>query len=132
MRTTAWIVACYLGIGSLFPGSDFSQLPRLVQAYQHFALHVQEAKAEGNFFTALEFLRIHFLKPSAHRKTNHNHHNLPFQSLDHIVVSLLGIPVSRDLPELEQPDILRKSLFSFLPLIGQAFKLPILQPPVFS
>jgi hypothetical protein len=132
MRTTAWILACYLGIGSLFPGADFSQLPRLAQAYQHFALHVQEARAEGDFFTALEFLRIHFLKPSTHQKKNHNHHNLPFQSLDHIAVSLLDVPASRDLPELLQTEVLRKSLFSFLPLIGQAFKLPILQPPVFS
>lgn len=74
MRLTALVFAGYLAIGSLFPGADFSQLPRMGEAYWHFQEHQEETRRSGGVISYLEFVKIHFLQPGRH-KSSHNHHN---------------------------------------------------------
>lgn len=131
MKSTAWILACYLALGSMFPGSDFSQIPRLAEAIRHYSLHLQEADDINQTFSTLDFLSLHYFKPHKHHKApHHNHHNLPFQSLDHLVISILDLPAYRELPIINTTEIIQRTAFVFLHPVGNDFSTPLLQPPV--
>gem|GEM_PF-2781197 len=121
----------YMFLGSLFPGADFSQIPRLAEAYYHFQEHAAESREAGQVFSASDFLQLHFFRPSSHQKLpQHNHHNLPFQSLDHLVVSIMDLPTHRLIPPTQPIAIPQKSLFFFIHPSGDDFSTRLLQPPV--
>lgn len=133
MRFVAWNMVLYMFLGSLFPGADFSQIPRLAKAYHHFQEHVQESTLQGQLFSATDFLQLHFFRPSTHHKIpHHNHHNLPFQSLDHLVVSIMDLPAHRLTPPARPILLIQKSIFFFLHPAGEDFSFQLFQPPVLS
>ncbi len=85
MRIMAVTLAIYMFLGSLFPQTDFSQLPKSVFAIQHFQQHLQEERASGEFESPWNFAVKHFFNLQDHAPGHeHEHSQLPYQSVNSI------------------------------------------------
>ena len=70
----------YFLLGSFIPGSDFSQLCQLDDAYQHFQEHLLEAKEKAAVFDIWDFLWLHYISGTDHDPNQeHNHDDLPLK-----------------------------------------------------
>lgn len=72
----------YFFLGSLIPGTNFSDLTHLPDLIDHFQLHVTEAAAVGETYSFVRFLDDHFINPDHHARDGHSreHQDLPLHS----------------------------------------------------
>ena len=63
------------------PRMDFSQWIRVIESFEHFECHQSEWAEEGEDFTVLDFISIHFLNPEQHGD-DHDHEDLPLQQFN--------------------------------------------------
>jgi hypothetical protein len=83
MKAKAYILASYMLLGSLFPQSDFSQLPKVIYAFKHFQEHYQEEAQAGKTVSLLKFVELHFFNPNEHPRGHEQEHNqLPLHSIN--------------------------------------------------
>ncbi len=80
MKAMALLLAGYMFLGSLFPQVDFSQLPKVIYAFQHFQQHRQEETKAGRTVSIWQFAELHFFQPSEHGHQQ-EHNQLPLHSL---------------------------------------------------
>ena len=93
MKAMAMTLAVYLLLGSLFPRTDFSQLPRVAFAIQHLQQHLQEERASGEVRSVWEFAVKHFFNPQDHAPGHEQEHSqLPLQSVNSIAAFTLTSP----------------------------------------
>ena len=88
MKAAAQILAFYFLLGSLFPGTDFSQLSKLGKLLEHFELHQQEAAATSETLAFSTFLLDHFWGQHRHDHHDDSHQELPLQSIQHFPLVL--------------------------------------------
>jgi hypothetical protein len=90
MKSIAYMLAFYFLLGSLFPGTDFSQLIRLAHLLEHFELHQQHAAQRDQSLSLAAFLLDHFWNPDRHEPgdAGHHHQDLPLQSVQNFPLVL--------------------------------------------
>jgi hypothetical protein len=90
MKAAAQILAFYFLLGSLFPGTDFSQLSKLCKLLEHFELHQQAAAQQRQTLTFTTFLLDHFNGDASHEHgdAGQSHQELPLQSLQYFPMVL--------------------------------------------
>lgn len=95
MKLIAQILALYFLLGSLLPGSDFSQLKKAPAVWEHYLLHRQLAVDAGEDTSLLDFLYAHFLYPDSHRHNDggQSHQDLPLKTV-HTFSQILPANVS--------------------------------------
>ncbi len=129
MKATAMILAFYMTLGSCFPHADFSQLPKVIYAFQHFQQHQQEEAAAGRTTTFWQFVETHFFQPDRHPKNHSQEHNqLPLQ-----FISSLFAAVAPQAAPLLQPLLLLQHYTLFIPdllYMPTGFPNGIFRPPL--
>lgn len=103
MKATARLLALYFFLGSLLPGSDYSQLTRLHSLFEHYQDHQQWAAEQGQPMNFSAFLLEHFLDADGHEDSSHQ--DLPLKHLNHFdfmlaQAPLAALPYSIALPSL--------------------------------
>lgn len=129
MRVLAPLLALYMLLGSLFPGSDFSQLSRIPSLLDHFSQHRELAAQSDEQLSFLEFIQIHFYQTSKHADVpgEHDHQNLPLQTIS---VHLDFTYYSFSLPEICCPDLGVEPIFTYQAPEGSNHASTLLQPPI--
>lgn len=96
MKVVAYIMLFYFTLGALLPKSDFSQLLKVNDLLEHYALHQQEAEAVGEVCVFTEFLYLHFVSNDDHQHDQQDEHEqLPLQSLSSsILLCLIDVAVT--------------------------------------
>jgi hypothetical protein len=121
------LMACYFLLGSFLPQSDFSQLAKLGQLVEHYEFHRELATAEGQSFSFLEYLSIHFTHPDEHGHHDNSHQDLPLQSFS----VPLQITLESNNWALQMPQQNQLACFApvqaFFPLL---IPLGLLRPPI--
>lgn len=74
MKILALLLSVYIFAGSLMPGSDWDELPKIANLIEHFQEHQELSAGEISFF---EFLFLHYASNSEHPKETDG--KLPFQ-----------------------------------------------------
>lgn len=70
----AFVLSCWILVGSLFPGFSVDQSARLGDLVQHYQQHRQDNVG----LRFIDFINMHYGADSDHQKhPNHSHHNLP-------------------------------------------------------
>ena len=86
----AYIMLFYFTLGALIPRCDFSQLLKITDLLEHYALHQQEAEAMGEACSFTEFLYLHFVSSDDHQHNQQNEHEqLPLQNLSSSILLYL-------------------------------------------
>ena len=79
-KSLIYFLVIYFLLGSLIPGSDFSQLYQLDDAFLHFQEHILEAKEKSASFTILDFIWLHYISGEDHDPNHeHPHEDLPLK-----------------------------------------------------
>lgn len=128
MKLTAHILALYFLLGSLLPGSDFSQLKKAPAVLEHYLLH-QQLEDAGSFF---DFLYDHFWNPRGHQHEDggKSHQELPLKTVQ--IFSPL-LPADHAVPELASLPVYRSpSILHYLSFTGAAHEGAIFRPPILS
>lgn len=90
----AFVLACWILGGSLFPGLGIDQSAHLGDLVEHY----QEHKKLDVQLSFVNFLKMHYGADSAHQKRpNHSHRNLPANS--HSVSSYLPTALILAVPD---------------------------------
>lgn len=129
MRALAHMLALYMLLGSLFPGSDFSQLSRIPSLLDHFAQHREMANQKDDQLSFLQFVRMHFYQTNQHadHSGEHDHQNLPLQSISlHLEFTISAF----SLPEISCPFTETQSAFAYQAPQGSNYAATFLQPPI--
>lgn len=83
MKALVYILSFYMMLGSLFPQSDFSQLPKVMYAFKHFRQHCQQEAQAGRTVSLLKFAELHFFSPNEHGAGHEQEHSqLPLHSIN--------------------------------------------------
>lgn len=129
MRALTHMLALYMLLGSLFPGSDFSQLSRIPSLLDHFAQHRQLAEQTEDQLSFLQFVHMHFYQTSKHADApgEHDHQSLPLQSIS---VHLEFTYSVFSLPEICCPATETQSAFAYQAPEGSNYATTLLQPPI--
>ncbi len=131
MRLFALFMAGYLFLGSLFPGTDFSQLARVVHVEHHYQTHLLEAGLTSSEFSFWAFLKMHYLAPDEHQGEHESdHQQLPYQSVSSPVLLLITPHTLLSLPAPPHPAALRPAFANRLHLRG--FTRSVFIPPSFA
>lgn len=131
MKAMALTLAVYMFLGSLFPRTDFSQLPRLVFAFQHFNTHLQEERASGEFESLWDFAVKHFFNPTQHAPGHEKEHSqLPLQNVNAGIAFTLT--PANWLPRLFSSTITTKMLFADQSMHSINYLQSIFRPPIHS
>jgi len=131
MRAVAYILAVYMALGSLLPGTDFSQLSRIPSLLDHFSLHQQLAEQTGEQLSFLQFVHMHFYQTNSHAEdangAKHDHQELPLQSVSiHLELALCtALPSDINFPAAQV-----LSIFTYRIPQGSNYASTLLQPPI--
>ncbi len=71
----ALFFAAYFLLGGFLPRMDFSQLLYLADAVEHFHCHQLEMESEGEDFSWIDYLFLHFINPDTHQHQDHHEHD---------------------------------------------------------
>lgn len=121
-------MAVYFTLGSLFPATDFAQLAKVPNMWNHYTKHREMALQIGEEVGFVDFLRFHFYTPSEHQG-EHDHDDLPYHTVNSGISNLLVI----DIPFQCKPTVkVKNSRAEFFYLINYHFNYSatLLQPPV--
>lgn len=93
MKLTAILLAFYIFLGSLLPGTDYGQFLRISDLVQHIEVHRLEAAQLGQVFSWKQFVYDHFINPDQHEHSNQkDNHELPFHVVNGTVLVWVGEP----------------------------------------
>lgn len=82
MKICVYLLIVQFSLGALMPRTDFGQLSSIAYLVDHYKLHLSEAKASGERFTAWDFIYNHYVSPDNHtHDTPVDHNKLPFKSV---------------------------------------------------
>lgn len=70
------VLLVYFFVGSIMPGGDWHEVPKLVNLIEHFEAH--EDQSEGKI-SVIDFLNMHYTNSDS--QDNDEHANLPFHHL---------------------------------------------------
>lgn len=132
MKLATQILAFYFLLGSLLPGTDFSQLKKAPAIWKHYQLHRQLAAEAGHEASFSGFLSSHFLTPGSHQHNDggQSHEDLPLKSV-HVLSPVLpsgSIPFPlRPLPVFYNPAAAHGGPFS-----GALYAHAVFRPPIVS
>lgn len=76
MKLLSVVLLTYFFVGSIMPGGDWHEVPKLMNLIEHFKLHEDQSEGQISF---LDFLNMHY--SNAETQDNDEHANLPFQHL---------------------------------------------------
>ncbi len=127
MKVFSLVMAMYFTLGSFFPCTDFSQLVKAPNMWNHYLEHREMAMENGDNVGFLDFLHFHFLSPSDHQG-EHEHDNLPFHSISHNAPILLLEVFSLDWMPFS--GIRYKTEFHYLLNYRFNYSASLFQPPV--
>ncbi len=129
MQLLAKILAFYFLIGSAFPQTDFGQLSKMANLWEHYQVHLAEAEETGEQLSIKDFLALHFFDSDDHSHPLENdHQELPFQSIS-LFVSFIFEGIS--LPEMSPIVSFSPALPMPQDLFSSGFLKRIFQPPIF-
>jgi hypothetical protein len=118
----------YFLLGSLIPGTNFSDLIHIPDMVDHYVLHVEEAALLDEDYSLLKFINDHFINPDEHKQSGHEHEhqNLP---LHHVSSTLL---ITGEYAIVEFPFSLAElnSQFCYIPVEAPGCDKAIFQPPI--
>ena len=82
-RMFAKFFSFYFLLGSLLPGTNFSDLVRIPDLVDHYQLHVEEAALICEEYSILNFVNDHFINPDKHTQKGHDqdHQDLPLHNI---------------------------------------------------
>ena len=132
MKFFAQILAIYFLIGSILPGSDFSQLEKAPAVWEHYKLHQQLAAESGGKFSFTDFLTTHFLYPYSHQHNDcgNSHQNLPLKTVHVFSPVLLA---SNILPEIHsRPAFPGQAFPHYTSFAGSIHEGAVFRPPILS
>lgn len=131
MKAAAQILAFYFLLGSLFPGTDFSQLSKLCKLLEHFELHLQTATQQGQALRFSAFLLDHFSGEASHEHgdAGQSHQELPLQSIQYFPMVLPEHSLLLALSPYKPTTALYVSEEDAMP---SGFRGSIFRPPVLS
>ena len=106
MKLTAILLAFYIFLGSLFPGTDYGQFLRISDLVQHIQVHRLEAAQLVQVFSWKQFVYDHFINPDQHEHPNQkDNHELPFHVVNGSVLVWVGetidLTVNIKLPRID-------------------------------
>lgn len=131
MKTIAKILALYFLLGSLLPGSDFSQLKAAAAIWEHFQLHQEIAARSGQKASLASFLAAHFwdINSHTHNDGGQSHQDLPLKSI-HLFsqAPTSGISLHLDSPAAALSRVIAHYCF----FAGAAHAVAIFRPPILS
>ncbi|MBX2875442.1 MAG: hypothetical protein KTR30_25220 [Saprospiraceae bacterium] len=126
MKITAILLAFYIFLGSLLPGTDYGQFLHIGDLIQHAQVHKLEAAQLGEEFSWKDFVYDHFINPDHHEHSDHtDHHELPFHVIHGTVLAwvdqAVDFPISIELPQVydEKPYLNPFHLNGFQRLLKQ-------------
>lgn len=118
----------YFLLGSLIPGTNFSDLTHIPDLVDHYALHMAEAALLNEDYSLLKFINDHFVNPDEHTQNGHeqDHQNLPLHNISSIVFitsefSMVEIPVLHTELNVQ---------FCYIPAKAFGCDKAIFQPPI--
>lgn len=80
MKFAAYFMSFYFLLGSFMPSSDWDEIPKVFELFNHYQHHQQ---SEAQPISFMEFLALHYGGESKH-KEQEDHSRLPFS---HVIVS---------------------------------------------
>lgn len=117
-------------MGSLIPYSDFSQILKLQELYEHYKLHEAEAKLLNEDISLTEFWIEHFILDIDHEHQESDHEDLPFKHFSTHTALFAelgsGSPCSYNAHRPSQKIVITK----IEGLQEQDFLVSIFQPPI--
>jgi hypothetical protein len=129
MKAISKILAFYFLLGSLFPGTDFSQWSKLYVLLEHFEEHGAEAAAQGEALSFPVFLLDHFLAADRHDHPDGSHQDLPLQSIQYFPLVLSeSEPLLTALPVLPHAALFVAEECS----LHSGYFGAVFRPPIFS
>lgn len=107
MKLTAIVLAFYIFLGSLLPGTDYGQFLHISDLVQHVQVHRVEAAQLGQTFSWKQFVYDHFINPDHHEHSNQkDNHELPFHVIHGTVLVWVGdtidLTTESDLPHFHE------------------------------
>lgn len=132
MKLIAQILALYFLLGSLLPGSDFSQLKKAHSVWEHYQLHQKLATGSGDEVSLIGFLYDHFLNPDSHQHEDggKSHQDLPLKTV-HVFSPILpanGKPFVLS----STPAFCSQAILYYQPVSGSTHEGAIFRPPILS
>ena len=76
MRLISLLLSFVMISGSILPGGDMHELPKMANLVKHYEEHLQES---GHQLSFLAYLELHYAGPETSH--NHDHDGLPFHHL---------------------------------------------------
>jgi len=112
----------------LIPNADFSQLARIDQLLEHYAIHQTEATDQGQEISFVSFLYLHYVLKDDHQHSDaSSHQQLPLGSLTAPAIFYLNNPTAI-LPN--KATFVAKQFISFRSqLISPGFVTSVFHPP---
>ncbi|NRB46946.1 MAG: hypothetical protein HRU41_04690 [Saprospiraceae bacterium] len=131
MKLTAILLAFYIFLGSLFPGTDYGQFLRISDLVQHIQVHRLEAAEVGQAFSWKQFVYDHFINPDQHEHSNQtDNHELPFHVVNGTVLVWVGEVI--DLTVNTQSPQIHHDKAYFNPFHLNGFQRSLKQPPAIA
>jgi len=131
MKLTALLLAFYVFLGSLIPGTDYGQFLHIGDLVQHAQLHKFESEQLGQEFSWQHFLYDHYINPDHHEHSQHTDHSeLPFHVIHGTILAWVGqtfnwtIPTELPIIDTEKP--------YFNPFHLNGFQRLLKQPPALA
>lgn len=91
MRIIAVLLAFYIFLGSLLPGTDYGQFLHIGDLVKHVQVHRIEAAQLGQAFSWKQFVYDHFINPDHHEHSDQkDNHELPFHVIHGTVLAWVG------------------------------------------
>lgn len=128
MKITAKILALYIFLGSLLPGTDYGQFLHIDDLLQHVQLHKLEAEQLGQTFSWQHFVYDHFINPDHHEHSQHTDHSeLPFHTIHTTVVVWASAATYLEVKPILAPVLTEQTYLNPFHLKG--FQSRLIQPP---
>lgn len=127
MKILSYILLFELALGSLFPAGDLSQMTKSGEVIDHYQLHVEAARQNGEEdFDFWDFVVIHFWETDDHQHPEDFHDRLPFHGFVQGMVLFRWVENPFWIPFF--PD--RGNAHHPLPLYSLDIHQPIFHPPI--
>lgn len=129
MKIFAQFMALYFLLGSLFPWTDFSQLAKIPNLFEHYECHMAEAAAEGENPVFTDFFKEHFFGSINKEHQDPTHHQLPLKTINidfqFVISKVLAI-------QFKKIVVKRNHSFGTQSLFGSDFSTNLYHPPIFA
>ena len=118
----------YFLLGSLIPGTNFSDLIHIPDLVNHYALHMEEAALLNEDYSLLRFINDHFINPDKHTQGEHDqdHQDLPLRN----IASSMFITCAFSMVEITVSHAELNVNFSYFLAEAPGCDKPIFQPPI--